>query len=110
MLAALGIAGNHAIDVINPATEQVFARGHTVDRSQVQAALTTAEGALPGWRGLHAKERGALLHRVADEINRRKNEIARTITQENGKPLGRRAQKPSMPNCRSTPFRGTACR
>lgn len=81
------IAGDHAIEVINPATEQVFARVHTVDRSQVQAALTTAEAALPGWRGLHAKERGALLHRVADEINRRKNEIARTITQENGKPL-----------------------
>jgi len=81
------IAGDHAIDVINPATEQVFARVHTVDRSQVHAALTAAEAALPGWRGLHAKERGALLHRVADEINRRKNEIARTITQENGKPL-----------------------
>jgi acyl-CoA reductase-like NAD-dependent aldehyde dehydrogenase len=81
------IASDHAIDVINPATEQVFARVHTVDRSQVKAALTTAEGALPGWRGLHAKERGALLHRVADEINRRKNEIARAITRENGKPL-----------------------
>ena len=34
-----------------------------------------------------AKDRGLLLHRVADELNRRRDEIARTITLENGKPL-----------------------
>jgi len=34
-----------------------------------------------------AKSRGLLLHKVADEVIRRKAEIARIITLENGKPL-----------------------
>lgn len=81
------VATEETIDVVNPATGQAFARVHTISRGQVQAALKAAETALPTWRSLTAKERGALLHRVADELNGRKNEIARTITQENGKPI-----------------------
>jgi succinate-semialdehyde dehydrogenase/glutarate-semialdehyde dehydrogenase len=42
---------------------------------------------MPVWRAVTAKDRGILLNRVADEIVRRKAEIARTITLENGKPL-----------------------
>ena len=41
----------------------------------------------PKWRARTVKDRGALLHRVADELVRRKAEIAHTITRENGKPL-----------------------
>ena len=74
-------------EVINPATAQPFARVSTIDNSQLKGALSAAESALPAWRAMTAKERGALLHRVADELVRRKAEIARTITLENGKPL-----------------------
>jgi succinate-semialdehyde dehydrogenase/glutarate-semialdehyde dehydrogenase len=81
------VATAETIDVVNPATGEAFARVHTISRGQVQAALKAAEAALPTWRNLTAKERGALLHRVADELNGRKNEIARIITQENGKPI-----------------------
>src|ERR1700733_3223520 len=81
------VATAETIGVVNPATGQAFARVHTISRGQVQAALKAAETALPTWRSLTAKERGTLLHRVADELNGRKNEIARTITQENGKPI-----------------------
>ena len=81
------VATAETIDVVNPATGHAFARVHTISRGQVQVALKAAEAALPTWRNLTAKERGALLHRVADELNGRKNEIARTITQENGKPI-----------------------
>jgi succinate-semialdehyde dehydrogenase/glutarate-semialdehyde dehydrogenase len=81
------VATEETIDVVNPATGQAFARVYAINRGQVQAALKAAEVALPTWRNLTAKERGALLHRVADELNGRKNEIARIITQENGKPI-----------------------
>lgn len=74
-------------EVINPATAQPFARVSTIDNSQLKSALSAAESALPAWRAMTAKDRGILLHRVADEIVRRKAEIARTITLENGKPL-----------------------
>ncbi len=75
------------IPVTNPATGEVFAHVAAVSREQVKTALEAAQAALPAWRAMTAKERGALLHRVADEVNRRADGIAHTITLENGKPL-----------------------
>jgi len=75
------------IEVVNPATAQPFATVSAIDNSQLKQALKAAEDALPAWRATTAKDRGLLLHRVADELVRRKDEIARTITLENGKPL-----------------------
>lgn len=74
-------------EVVNPATAQPFAKVSTIDNSQLKDALRAAQDELPSWRAKTAKDRGILLHRVADEIARRKAEIARTITLENGKPL-----------------------
>jgi succinate-semialdehyde dehydrogenase/glutarate-semialdehyde dehydrogenase len=75
------------LDVVNPANGRVFARVSTVDRAQLQAAIDAAHQAFPVWRALPARERGAMMLRVADELKRRQEEIARTITLENGKPL-----------------------
>ena len=74
-------------DVVDPSTSEAFARVGTVGLHEVKEALHHAEAALPAWRALTVKERGALLHNVADQLVRRKAEIARTITMENGKPL-----------------------
>ena len=74
-------------DVVDPATAQPFAKVSRIGREQVLSALSMAEEALPGWRSKLARERSAMLHRVADELVRRKAEIARLITLENGKPL-----------------------
>ena len=76
-----------ALDVVNPATAQAFARVATVDRPGVRRAIDAAEAAWPGWRRLSGKERGAYLHRIAGLVEARTDEIARTITLENGKPL-----------------------
>ena len=81
------LATGDQIDVVNPATEQVFARVCAVDGAQMQLALDAAEAAFPAWRARTAKERGLLLHSVADALKARRDEIARTITLENGKPL-----------------------
>ena len=81
------IVTTHEIEVVNPATEQVFARVFAIDGEHMTLALEAAEAAFPSWRGRTAKERGALLHRVADQLKERRDEIARTITLENGKPL-----------------------
>ena len=51
------------------------------------SAFDAAQAAFPAWRGITAKERGAFLFRVADEVHKRADEIARLITLENGKPL-----------------------
>jgi len=76
-----------SLDVIDPATARSFARVSTVGQGEVKASLTHAEKALPAWRSMPPKDRGAMLHRAADELVKRKSEIARIITLENGKPL-----------------------
>ena len=78
---------NAPLDVVNPATGDVFARVGTVDRARVAEALTSAQNAFSAWRDLPARQRGMYLNRVAEILQGRSDEIARTITLENGKPL-----------------------
>jgi succinate-semialdehyde dehydrogenase/glutarate-semialdehyde dehydrogenase len=81
------VATDSNFPVVDPATAQTFADVSTIERAGVRTALGNAEDALPMWRSMTARDRGALLHRVADELVGRKSEIARIITRENGKPL-----------------------
>ena len=81
------IATEEQIGVVNPATGETFAHVAAVKREHVRSALEGARNALEAWRAKTAKERGAALNRVADELVKRADEIARTITLENGKPL-----------------------
>ena len=78
---------NNPLEVVNPATGEVFARVGTVDRAAVAKALADAQEALPGWRKLSAKGRSEYMEKIADVLQRRTDEVARTITLENGKPL-----------------------
>jgi succinate-semialdehyde dehydrogenase / glutarate-semialdehyde dehydrogenase len=73
--------------VVDPSSGESFAQVSTVQQEQVSDALIFAERAFSEWRQFSALERGNLLRRVADELMRRRPEIARTITLENGKPL-----------------------
>ena len=81
------IAGEPALEIVNPATGEVFARMSLIDRRRVAQALSDAHAALPGWRALTGKARGEFLRKIATELERHRDEIARTITMENGKPL-----------------------
>ena len=75
------------LSVVNPATTEAFAEVATVDRSRVAEAVQDAHSAFQSWRRLTGKARGAYLRAIADEMERRTDEIAHTITLENGKPL-----------------------
>ena len=81
------VESGNDFEVVNPANAQPFARVSAIDRSQLKDALRCAEESLPAWRATTARERGLVLHRIADQIVLRKAEIARIITLENGKPL-----------------------
>ena len=77
----------NAKPVVNPATGEAFAAISLIDRGRVAQALSDGHAAFAGWRKLTGKARGAFLHRIADQLELRRDEIARTITLENGKPL-----------------------
>jgi succinate-semialdehyde dehydrogenase/glutarate-semialdehyde dehydrogenase len=76
-----------SIPVVNPADAEVFARMTVVDTVHVAQAVKDAHTAFAGWRHVTGKGRGELLHKIAVELERRREEIARIITVENGKPL-----------------------
>ena len=75
------------IPVVNPATGESFAEVCTVKRDAVARALEDAHAAFLKWREVTGKERGEYLRKMAVELDRRRDEIARTITLESGKPL-----------------------
>ncbi|MDX1673154.1 MAG: NAD-dependent succinate-semialdehyde dehydrogenase [Longimicrobiales bacterium] len=79
--------GGDPLAVQDPATGETIGRVATVDAGGVRAALDDAAAAWPGWRRLTGKERGGYLRRIARGIEDRTDEIARTLTRENGKPL-----------------------
>lgn len=81
------VAPSDPIEVVNPATGEPVARVATVERVGVRRALEDAQAAWHGWRSLTGKQRGVYLRRTAAVLQGRRDEVARTITMENGKPL-----------------------
>ena len=90
------ITTDQTIPVRNPATGEVFARMSVCGRARVAQALADAQVAFTAWRGVVGRTRGDFLLRIAAEVERRKTELARTITLENGKPLAQSADEVAM--------------
>jgi succinate-semialdehyde dehydrogenase/glutarate-semialdehyde dehydrogenase len=74
-------------DVLNPATGETIVRVPRMGAAETRRAIEAAQRALPGWRGLTAKERAAVLRRWADLMLERQDELAALLTTEQGKPL-----------------------
>jgi succinate-semialdehyde dehydrogenase/glutarate-semialdehyde dehydrogenase len=75
------------IEVINPATEEPFARVPSATAREVNKALEAAQSAFPKWNRLSPEQRGAFLWRASAILEERKDKIGRRMTQEQGKPL-----------------------
>jgi len=56
-------------------------------RDEVGEAVAAAKAAFPGWRDTPAPVRGKILARAAALMEKRKDELARTLTREEGKTL-----------------------
>ena len=81
------VDGASTFDVINPATEQVLAACPRADLNQLNQAVAAAKAAFPAWSAKPIEERRRLLMKLADALAARSDEIARILTQEQGKPL-----------------------
>ena len=73
--------------IANPATGAVIASVPVMGQVETQAAIAAAEAALPAWRALTAKERGAKLRRWFELLNENSDDLALMMTTEQGKPL-----------------------
>jgi len=75
------------IEVINPATEEAFARVPKATKEEVMQALKAAEKAFPEWAKLSSEERGVYLWQASDILQERREGIGQLLTREQGKPL-----------------------
>jgi succinate-semialdehyde dehydrogenase/glutarate-semialdehyde dehydrogenase len=71
----------------SPATGERLAEVAEGDRDDVRVAIRAAAGAWPAWSRLTAFDRARRMHAVADAMDRRRDELARTLTLDQGKPL-----------------------
>lgn len=81
------VSTSDTLSVYDKATGELISDVSTLKRSQVATAISDAHEAYLSWRDRTAKNRGDYLRACADELLRRKKEIASIITKENGKPL-----------------------
>jgi acyl-CoA reductase-like NAD-dependent aldehyde dehydrogenase len=81
------VAGDQSMDVINPATEEVLAVCPRASKGQLDKAVAAAKAAFPGWSKTPIEERKKALLAIAERIQSKAPELARILTQEQGKPL-----------------------
>ena len=81
------VEGAATLDVVNPATGAVFATCARADEAQLERAIAAAKRSFPAWAALSAAERGGYMTQLADRFEVRKEEFARLLTTEQGKPL-----------------------
>ncbi len=74
-------------DNVCPVDGRVFNQVVCGDKRDVHAAATAAQDAFPEWRSRTGDERRAILHRVADAIESRREEIALIECMDTGQPL-----------------------
>ncbi|MGA4475937.1 aldehyde dehydrogenase family protein [Ectopseudomonas chengduensis] len=74
-------------DVFNPATGEVFAKAPSGSPEQLEAAIAAAKGAFKTWSVLSYDQRQSYLDAYADALLEHRDELARLLTLEQGKPL-----------------------
>ncbi|MBL8583804.1 MAG: NAD-dependent succinate-semialdehyde dehydrogenase [Rhizobiaceae bacterium] len=75
-------------DVLNPATGEVIGTCAHAGRDDIEAALASAERGFQVWRATTVNVRYDLLRKAAALLRERLEATARTLTLEQGKPIG----------------------
>eukprot|EP00123_Amoebidium_parasiticum_P015162 comp22818_c0_seq1/m.35829 comp22818_c0_seq1/g.35829 ORF comp22818_c0_seq1/g.35829 comp22818_c0_seq1/m.35829 type:complete len:525 (-) comp22818_c0_seq1:217-1791(-) len=83
----VGAKSGAVFGVVNPATNETLIDVPDMGGEETRDAIAAAKNAFPAWRKKTAKERSVLLRAWFDAIMANKEELAKLITQEMGKPL-----------------------
>lgn len=79
--------GDKYFEVINPATGHPFALAPDASAEQLDQAVIAAQRAYSSWRNLTFDERRVSIEKFSESIAEHADEIAKTLTREQGKPL-----------------------
>ncbi len=78
---------NGTFEVTDPATGAVIGRVADGGQAEAREAIAAAEAAFAGWAGLTAYQRSAKLYAAWKLMLERRQELARLLSEEQGKPL-----------------------
>ncbi|MDY0884810.1 aldehyde dehydrogenase family protein [Dongia soli] len=76
------------LDVINPATEESFAKISVGSAADVDRAVAAARAAFPKFSQTSKAERLKLLNKILEIYNRRAEDVAKAVSDEMGAPMG----------------------
>jgi len=75
------------IDVRSASTEEPIGSVPEAQEADVDAAVTAARRAFPGWAGTSPADRAAAMERLADILERRAGEVVQRVSSQNGMPV-----------------------
>jgi succinate-semialdehyde dehydrogenase/glutarate-semialdehyde dehydrogenase len=78
--------GDDARAILSPVTGEQLADAPNASPADVARAARAAREAQPRWAALSVFERAEVMHRIADVVEERREELARSLVLENGKP------------------------
>jgi acyl-CoA reductase-like NAD-dependent aldehyde dehydrogenase len=79
--------GDNVRQIVSPVTGETLAEVPDASADDVARAAKAAREAQPGWAALSAWDRAKICHAIADLIDERREEMARELTLEQGKPF-----------------------
>ena len=88
----VGSVSGKVITIENPGKKTSIAEVPHAGAADVELAVTAAEKAFPSWKNVVPRERGKLLLKIAEAMEARVEEMARTIAMETGNALRTQAR------------------
>jgi acyl-CoA reductase-like NAD-dependent aldehyde dehydrogenase len=79
-------SGDSSREIVSPVTGEKLADVPNASEEDIRRAARSAREAQPKWAALSAWDRAAVCHAIADLIEERKEEFARELSLEQGKP------------------------
>jgi acyl-CoA reductase-like NAD-dependent aldehyde dehydrogenase len=83
--------GENVRAIVSPVTGETLAEVPDASAEDVDRAVAAARAAQPGWAALSAWDRARICHAIADLIDERREEFARELSLEQGKPYAAEA-------------------
>ena len=82
------VGSEQSLEVINPATEEIFATCTAAGNEHLEQAVTAARGAFGNWSRISFAERAEHIRRYSVVLREHQDELGELLPREQGKPIG----------------------